>query len=90
MKDFYDLYCLLRPEKFDPRVLPLAIAETFKTRETSLPKSSELFPQDFYSKEDRIKQWTAFLKKSRLPELDFEQVIKHIQKEMKPVMDSIQ
>lgn len=88
MKDFYDLYCLLRPGKFDPGVLPIAIAETFKTRGTTLPKGSELFPRDFHSKEDRIKQWTAFLKKSRLPELDFEQVIKHIQEEMKSVMDS--
>jgi predicted nucleotidyltransferase component of viral defense system len=89
MKDFYDLYCLLRPEKFDPSVLPLAIAETFKTRGTPLPKSDELFPPDFHSKEDRIRQWAAFLKKSRLPDLDFELVIKHIQMEMKPVMDSI-
>ena len=89
VKDFYDLYCLLRPEKFDPNILPLAIAETFKNRGTSIPKSDQLFPRDFHSKEERVKQWTAFLKKSRLHDLDFEQVIRHIHEEMQPVIDTI-
>lgn len=89
MKDFYDLYCLLRPGKFDPTVLPVAIFETFKTRGTQLPESDRLFPKDFHSKEDRIKQWTAFLNKSRLPALDFEAVMVHVQTEMKPLIGAI-
>lgn len=34
MKDFYDLYRLLRPERYNPETLQAAIAETFKNRQT--------------------------------------------------------
>ena len=36
---------------------------------------------------DRLKLWTAFLKKSRLESLNFESVVQHIQQEIKKHLD---
>jgi len=89
MKDFYDLYNLLRPGKYDPSTLPLAVSETFKTRGSKIPTDPVLFPSGFSTNEDRRKLWTAFLKRSRLDPLNFEEVVNHIQANMKPVLDSL-
>jgi predicted nucleotidyltransferase component of viral defense system len=87
MKDFYDLYHLLRPGKFDSAVLTKAIAETFENRGTVLPQNTILFSSEFAINEDRLKLWTAFLRKSRLESLDFEDVVQYIQQEIKKHLD---
>lgn len=87
MKDFYDLYHLLRPGKFDSTVLFQAIEETFENRGTVLPQNTILFSTDFAINEDRLKLWMAFLKKSKLESLDFEVVVQHIEQEIKKHLD---
>jgi predicted nucleotidyltransferase component of viral defense system len=90
MKDYYDLHCLLRPDRINPEVLPIAINETFKARGSTLSTDTISFLSAFVTNEDRRKQWVAFLKKSRLDPIDFEEVVNFIQKEIMPFIDVVQ
>lgn len=82
MKDFYDVYHLLRPEKFDSSVLRQAIIETFENRATEVPKAGSIFLPEFSQNDERQKLWITFLKKSKLAELNFEEVITYIEMEI--------
>jgi len=82
MKDFYDVYHLLSPGKFDPPMLRQAIIETFENRATELPKTIPMFSPEFSQNGDRQKLWATFLRKAKLAELNFEEVIKHIETEI--------
>lgn len=71
MKDFYDLYRLLQPEKYDPEILKQAILNTFRTRETIFTKNHSLFSEAFALDEKRNLQWDSFLSKSNLETFPF-------------------
>lgn len=88
MKDFYDLYCLLNPGKFNETLLQQAIAETFKTRQTIIPTSPVVFSPLFSEDENRKRLWKSFLKKSRLSEVPFETVCSHIRAALLPLVES--
>jgi hypothetical protein len=67
MKDFYNLWVLARRFEFESAMLGTAIQAKFKTRRTTLPKSSPLALQaDFYELPTKQTQWRAFLRKSGL------------------------
>ncbi|MCC7318812.1 MAG: nucleotidyl transferase AbiEii/AbiGii toxin family protein [Bacteroidales bacterium] len=74
MKDFYDLYRLLQPGKYDRTILLAAIKATFKNRQTPYIGNHSLFKDKFASDENRLKQWSAFLRKSRLEVVEFSEV----------------
>jgi Domain of unknown function (DUF1814). len=90
MKDFYDLYRILIGNKYDAGLLKEAIFQTIKTRGTKLPEVHSLFQSDFHENSKRKIQWKAFLRKSKLDEdLSFEEVMRVIKVELKPVYDSL-
>lgn len=65
MKDFYDIWLMMR--QFDFRGLDLseALKRTFKHRKTDLPKAKPLFAEEIYDeKSDRQTLWKAFLRKN--------------------------
>jgi len=65
MKDFYDIWLMMRQFDFDGLKLVEALKRTFKQRKTSLPKSKPLFDEEIYDeKSDRQTLWKAFLKKT--------------------------
>lgn len=65
MKDFYDLWLMIRRFDFDGSKLTEALKRTFDRRKTSLPQNKPLFAEEIYDeKSDRQILWTAFLKKS--------------------------
>jgi len=67
MKDFYDLWVLAQRFEFEGASLAAAIRATFKTRRTTLPRSSPLaLRSDFYDLATKQTQWRAFLRKSGL------------------------
>jgi predicted nucleotidyltransferase component of viral defense system len=67
MKDFYDLWVLAQRFEFDSGTLAEAIQATFKTRRTTLPRSSPLaLRAEFYELPAKQMQWRAFLRKSGL------------------------
>lgn len=67
MKDFYDLWKLSHDFDFEGALLTDAIKATFTRRGTELPSGTPLALTDEFSRDSqKVKQWQAFLKKSRL------------------------
>ena len=64
MKDFYDIWLMMRQFEFKGANLVEAIKKTFKHRKTDIPKNKPLFADEIYDeKSDRQTLWSAFLKK---------------------------
>lgn len=65
MKDFYDIWIMIRQFNFNGSVLAEAIKRTFKHRKTELPKDRPLLAEEIYDeKSDRQTLWKAFLIKN--------------------------
>ncbi|MCF8069143.1 MAG: nucleotidyl transferase AbiEii/AbiGii toxin family protein [Desulfobacterales bacterium] len=63
MKDFYDIWVLSQSHVFDGQTLKEAIFATCKCRNTPLHPNAEVFSDEFFKKQDKQKQWSAFIKK---------------------------
>lgn len=64
MKDFYDIWLIMRQFDFDGSKLVGALRGTFEHRKTPLPEKSPLFAKEIYDeKSDRQALWKAFLRK---------------------------
>lgn len=72
MKDFYDIWLLMRRSDFNGTRLAEALRRTFNHRRTTLPQDKPLFVEEIYDyKSDRQTLWKAFLKRGdikRAPE----------------------
>ncbi len=67
MKDFYDIWLMMRQFKFIGQKLVEALKKTFKHRKTPLPEKSPLFAEEIYDeKSDRQTLWKAFLAKGEI------------------------
>ena len=67
MKDYFDLWVLLREGDLDPKQLRLAIKATFAQRRTALPVALPVgLSSAFVEDPSKNMQWTAFLKKNRI------------------------
>lgn len=86
MKDFHDLYRLLRPGRYDGEVLRRALYQTFKARDTELKTDPVVFDPAFSADKNRIRLWQSFLAKSRLAETPFEEVAAHIRSVLTPLI----
>lgn len=76
MKDFFDVYQLLRNHEVDRELLREAILGTFKNRNTHYREGLMLFTESFAASLTRRAQWKAFLRKIRWKEqTDFEDVM---------------
>ncbi|MCB0535065.1 MAG: nucleotidyl transferase AbiEii/AbiGii toxin family protein [Lewinellaceae bacterium] len=89
MKDFYDIYRLLQAGKFDLALLSEAVQTTFRNRRTPCPKVHPLFQDEFALDEQRLSQWAAFLRKSKLDSIAFQEVHKTIYHWLEPVYQKI-
>lgn len=64
MKDFYDVWLMMRQFDFNGTNLAKALKGTFKQRKTDLPQNIPIFAEEVYNaKSDRQVLWKAFLKK---------------------------
>ena len=64
MKDFYDIWLMMRQFDFSGLNLVEALKRTFEHRKTDLPEDQPLFAEEIYDeKSDRQTLWKAFLKK---------------------------
>ena len=67
MKDFYDIWLMIRRFNFNGLYLVEALKRTFKRRKTTLPKDKPFFIEEIYDeKSDRQTLWMAFLKKGNI------------------------
>ena len=91
MKDFYDVYTLSLNHSFQSRRLRKAIESTFQRRKTPIPDNPLVFQAEFYGNKERQKQWTAFLRKLRLHDMnqEFSEIMKRIINFLEPVVISI-
>ncbi len=86
MKDFYDIYTLLSNNNIDKQELENAINLTFETRKTIISKNHSLFENTFHADKNRITQWNAFLRKTKIAdEIEFKTVMQLIKTELEPI-----
>ena len=89
LKDFYDVYIILKHMGIDETQLADAIQSTFQRRKTPLPAELPLvFTDDFINDRNKEVQWKAFLKRSLLTDcrLSFSQIVGSIQQKLWPVV----
>jgi len=91
MKDFYDIYTLSVSYNFQSDRLKKAIESTFYRRKTSIPDNPLIFRLKFHRDEEKQRQWSAFLRKSRLQDVnqDFNEIMERITSFLKPIVVSI-
>ena len=67
MKDFYDIWVIMKKFSFEGHVLAQAISATFERRNTPLPTAAPFaLTQPFASDKIKQTQWKAFLLKNKL------------------------
>jgi hypothetical protein len=67
MKDFYDIWLMMRQFNFNGSDLVEALKRTFEHRKTDLPAGKPLFVEEIYDeKSDRQILWKAFLRKGNI------------------------
>ena len=86
MKDFYDVYILLKNNDVRDIHLKAAILQTFNNRKTDFAKEHELFSESFHLNQNRQTLWLAFLSKMKITEnLEFTFVVNNIMKRLYPI-----
>lgn len=67
MKDFYDLWSMSRELIFDGPVLAHAVHSSFNGRRAVIPQAKPVgLSPEFAQSPDKLKQWSAFLKRTRM------------------------
>jgi len=69
MKDFFDIWLLLRRFDFDGPTLSAAITKTFSTRGTNFQPEPIALTNTFAEDTEKAAQWRGFLRKSRLTDV---------------------
>ena len=81
LKDYFDLYALVREGALDDRRLAMAIAATFERRRLAVPETLPLgLSETFGTDRDKNTQWAAFLARNRLaapPLMDVVKTLRH-------------
>jgi len=86
MKDFYDVYHLLKNHSVNMVILEEAIRQTFERRGTLAQKDHSLYEDTFHLNEERNARWKAFLRKAKLDMgLEFSTVMPFINSHLKPI-----
>ncbi len=85
MKDFFDIYCIMKGNSFDDNSLMDAIIATFKNRKTEYMDNHPVFSEAFYTDQARKRQWQGFLRKSHIKEApSFEEIGDFVHKVLYP------
>ncbi len=79
MKDFYDLWTILKSHEIQPEKLIIAIQEVFANRKTPL-KRPIAFTVEFYNSKETQQRWNNFLSAMGKPQIKFEDVILELSK----------
>ena len=83
MKDFFDVYQILKNHKVDKRVLESAIKTTFQARKMKYNSKVNLFTLDFVLNESRRALWKNFLRGIKFTDpLSFDEVMNLIRDEL--------
>ena len=87
MKDFFDVYSILKAGKVDEALLKEAVIEVFANRGTELDADNVVFADDFAQDGMRQTLWKAYLKMIKYKEeLPFTEVMDVIRERLQPMM----
>ena len=87
MKDFFDVYTILKADKVDEALLKEAVAEVFANRGTEMDADNVVFTDDFAQDGMRQTMWKAYLKKIKYKEeLPFTEVMDVVRERLQPMM----
>lgn len=84
VKDFFDIWLLLRRFDFDGIIIARAMTETVAKRGTAFPTA---LTRDFANDASRQAQWQAFIRKSRLENApsDFAEIVEAVAVFLEPI-----
>lgn len=89
MKDYYDLYRILKDGKFDSSVLQEAIIKTFQNRHTAYDADAMFFRDDFAQSGNIEMRWAAFMRKiTKTEEEPFADVAAFIRNALRPYWEN--
>jgi predicted nucleotidyltransferase component of viral defense system len=88
MKDFYDLWTILKSYEIKPNKLNTAIQEVFVNRKTPL-KRPIAFTARFYDNKETQQGWNNFLSAMGKQQIKFEDVILELSKSIGGFFDEI-
>lgn len=87
MKDFFDVYSILKAGKVDEALLKEAVIEVFANRGTELDAGHVVFSDEFAQDGMRQTMWKAYLKKIKYKEeLPFLEVMDVVKERLLPMM----
>jgi len=76
MKDYFDIWMILRKSELDPEVLRSAVMATIKRRNTLMPEKLPLGLSDEYAQnKNKNVQWNAFLTKNQLDGIKLNELV---------------
>ncbi len=88
MKDFFDVYTILKAGKVDDAMLKEAVTEVFANRGTALDADNVVFSDDFVRDEMRQTMWKTYLKRIKYKEeLAFSEVMDVVRERLQPKME---
>jgi len=85
MKDFYDIYKILKEQDVSTTSLAESIKQTFRTRGTVLPQNPAIFSDEFKTDSRNLGLWQAFLRRMKSEKIDFPVVLNEIKKHLEPI-----
>lgn len=90
MKDYFDLWILARNSELSGEILKQAIQATFSRRQTAIPATVPLgLTKEFASDTQKQTQWTAFLRRNALDEIDLVEVVTNLAAFHMPVTEAV-
>lgn len=90
MKDYYDLYKILKKEEYDPAILQEAIERTFENRHTPYSSDNLFFDDDFTDNQQMQIRWQAFMRKITSQErLAFKDIVIYLQDTLRPYWEQL-
>lgn len=89
MKDFFDIYRILKAHSFDPTELQQAINATFDNRNTKHTINHVFFEPSFAEDTVLRQRWQAFISRLKITDLTFGEVVTFISSRLKPFWDNL-
>lgn len=86
MKDFYDLWTILKSHEMQSEKLSIAIQKVFANRKTPF-KRPVAFTPEFYDNKETQQRWNNFLSAMGKPQIKFEDVILELSKSIEVYLD---
>ena len=85
MKDFFDVFTLLKNNDLEKTMITEAVKATFQRRNTNIEENLPVFDETFYKDIYRQTMWNSFLRKNKLEKLDFTEVVQTITAKLQPI-----